>query len=93
MDLGCFRHASPIIEIALSDGTHRKAYGKPLVSAPAVNPKLVNGSAPDLFPLTIVLNKHFIPAAITSPRGIVPAGSNSAQALQENGFQSLMTSH
>jgi hypothetical protein len=57
------------------------------------NPKMVKMSAPELFPLTIVLNKHFIPAAITSLRGFIPAGSNSAISLKANNFHSLMTSH
>ena len=81
------------LSIAILDGAHRKSYGKPLVAAPVVNPKLVNGSEPDLFPLTIVLNKHFIPAAITSRRGLVPVGSNSAISLQANSFHSPMTSY
>jgi hypothetical protein len=58
-----------------------------------VNSKMVNGSTPDLFPPTHVLNKYFIPAAITSRRGFVPLGSNSALSLQTNSFHSLMTSH
>ncbi len=37
-------------------------------AAPSVNTKVVNRSAPELFPLTLVLNNHFIPAAITSRR-------------------------
>jgi hypothetical protein len=58
--------------IAILDGACRTPHGKPSVAAPSVNLKLVNRSAPDLFPLTIVLNKHFIPAAITSRRDFVP---------------------
>ena len=66
---------------------------KIVVLAPSFTTNVVNRSAPDLFPLTIVLNKHFIPAAITSLRGFVPAGSNSAISLKANNFHSLMTSH
>jgi hypothetical protein len=75
------------------DDAPRTPARKQFVVGPVVNAKLVNGSAPDLFPLTLVLNKHFIPAAITSRRGFVPVGSNSAISLKENSFHSLMTSH
>jgi hypothetical protein len=52
--LGCFASLSK----AMLDGVYRKLHGKPFVAARAVNSKMVNRSAPDLFPLTIVLNKH-----------------------------------
>ncbi|HWJ18614.1 MAG TPA: hypothetical protein VNR65_07805, partial [Geobacterales bacterium] len=70
-----------------------RSLGKRFVAAPSVHTNVVNASAPDLFPLTIVLNKHFIPAAITSRRSLVPVGSNSAMSLKPKSFHPLMTSH
>jgi hypothetical protein len=53
----------------------------------------VNESAPELFPVTIVLNKQLIPASISSLRATFPAGSNSAISLKLQGFLSSVTSH
>jgi hypothetical protein len=50
------------------------------------NQKLVNRSAPELFPLTIMLNEQFILAAITSRRAVFPARSKSASPLKEKDF-------
>jgi hypothetical protein len=55
--------------------------------------KLVKGSVPDLFPLTIVLNKQLIPARISSLRATFPAGSNSIKPLKINGLRLPVTSH
>jgi hypothetical protein len=46
---------------AVLDGAHRKPYCKPFVAAPAVNSKMVNRSAPDLFPAMGLVKKSFIP--------------------------------
>ena len=58
-----------------------------------VNPNLVNSSAPDLFPVTNLLNKHFIPAAITSRQACFPAGGKSDKLLKTNNYPSPVTSH
>ena len=50
------------LAIAILDGAHRKPYGKPIVAAPVVNTNAVNRSAPDLFPVSIMLKEQFIPA-------------------------------
>jgi hypothetical protein len=81
------------LSLAISDGARRKPYGKPFSWPPAINSKMVNGSALDLFPLTNVLNKYFIPTAITSRRGLLPVGSNSSKSLLASSFHSVMTSH
>ena len=67
MDLGCFRHASPIFEIALLDGAH-PGYGKQLVSPPVVNSRMVNGSALYLFPLTLYLTSILFLSNTFPPR-------------------------
>jgi hypothetical protein len=54
---------------------------------------VVNRSAPELFPVIIMLNKQFIPAAITSLRGFFAAGSKSTTPLKINNFPSPVTSH
>jgi hypothetical protein len=53
---------------------------------PIVNLFMVNGSAPELFLVTNLLNKQFIPAAITSRRALFPAGSNSTKPLKIKTF-------
>jgi hypothetical protein len=64
----------------------RTLNGKLFVAAPGVNTQVVNRTAADLFPLTIMLYYQFIPAAITSRRGFETAGSNSEKQLKTNSF-------
>jgi hypothetical protein len=45
---------------AILDGARRTPYGKPFVAAPSVNRKVVNRSAPDLFPAACMLKKSSI---------------------------------
>ena len=46
--------------IVVLEGARRTPFGKPFVAAPGVNTKLVNRSAPDLFPACIMPKKSFI---------------------------------
>jgi hypothetical protein len=62
-------------------------------AARVINRKVVNSSAPDLFPVTNMLNKHFIPAAITSRRASFLAGSKSDRTLKIKDYPSPVTSH
>jgi len=47
---------------------------------------VVNRSAPELFPVTDLINKQFIPAAITSRRACFAAGSKSDRPLKSKHF-------
>ena len=74
--------ASPTWDYCILKGAWRTPNGKPFVAAPGLNTKLVNRSAPELFPVTNLINKQFIPAAITSRRACFPAGSKSGKPLK-----------
>jgi hypothetical protein len=45
----------------------------PFVAAPGFNTNVVNGGTLELFPVTIMLNKQFIPAAFTSRQEVNPS--------------------
>jgi hypothetical protein len=51
-----------ILATAILDGARCAVYGEPFVAAPSVNMKMVNRSAQDLFPVTIMLKEPFIVA-------------------------------
>ena len=63
--------------------------GRQQVVTPGVNKKMVKMVAPDLFPVISLLNKQFIPTAITSRRAFVLAGSKSAKPLKIKGLSWL----
>ena len=48
-------------KIILDGGSNREPYGKPFIATPAVNTKMVNGSARDLFPPICLVKIWFIP--------------------------------
>jgi hypothetical protein len=64
-----------------------------LLSRLGVNPEMVNRSAPEFLPVTMLLNKQFIPAAITSRRALFLAGSKSSKPLKEKELLWPVTSH
>jgi len=65
----------------------------PFVAAPGFNTNVVNGGTLELFPVAIMLNKQFIPAAFTSRRAFFPAGSKSVKPLKMHNFHWPVTSH
>jgi len=76
----------------VDDARHAR-FGYNFVHRVELNMNGVNRSASQLFPLIIMLNKQFIPAAIPSRRARFLAGSKSAMPLKENDFSSPVTSH
>ena len=55
------RCSGPIVPLPSWTARNRKPYGKAFVAAPGVNVKMVNRSAPDLFPAIGLVKKSFIP--------------------------------
>ena len=54
------RCPGPIVPLPSWTARNRKPYGKAFVAAPGVNVKMVNRSAPDLFPAIGLVKKSFI---------------------------------
>jgi hypothetical protein len=86
-----FRHC--FANLAILDGARSKHDGKQFVATLSFNTKVVNRSAPDLLAVTDMINKQFIPAAITSRQAHFPAGSKSDRTLKSNSYLPSMTSH
>jgi len=61
-------NATPIWASHLLDGARRAAYGKFFVAAALIKVKMVNRSAPDLFPAAYILKKWFSSAQGEKPR-------------------------
>jgi hypothetical protein len=92
-DAECFGHAPLIGPLPSRQVLTQHDLVNRSFAAPGVNTKTVNRSLPELFPVTHMLNKHFIPAAITSHRACFLAGSKSDKVLIIKDYPSPVTSH